>query len=384
MDSPSSQTWSPRGRGTGSAAPNRFERLHLELDVIEENQPHAVPTEFLVDDSRTVLAKNDSPDIGFQYSLNPYRGCEHGCIYCYARPTHEYLGFSAGLDFETRILVKKDAPHLLEGAFQRPTWNPQVVALSGNTDCYQPVERRLQLTRRCLEVFLAYRNPVAIITKNELVTRDLDILAELAALDLVHVSLSITSMDAELTGVMEPRTSRPRRRLRAIESLAARNIPVGVTVAPLIPGLNDQAIPEILAAAAAAGARWASYAMIRLPGAVEPLFVEWLQRHLPSQASKIEARLRSVRGGSKNRFFSRMRGEGRFAALVADLFALSRRRHGLTHRSGHDLSTAHFRSAPGQLRLDLLPSWRAEPRSLGTATKLADDVELGLGDRLNR
>ena len=355
MHPPSSQTWNPRGRSTSSAVPNRFERLHLELDIIEENQPHAVPTEFLLDDSRTVLARNDSPDIGFQYSLNPYRGCEHGCIYCYARPTHEYLGFSAGLDFETRILVKKEAPHLLEQAFQRPTWNPQVVALSGNTDCYQPVERRLQLTRRCLEVFLKYRNPVVIITKNELVTRDLDILSELAAFDLVHVNLSITSMNADLAGVMEPRTSRPRRRLRAVQSLAERGIPVGVMIAPLIPGLNDQEMPEILAAAAAAGARWASYILVRLPGAVEPLFMEWLQRHFPDRASKIEARLRSVRGGhlSENRFFTRMRGEGRFATLVEDLFALSLRRHGLTHRSGHELSTVHFRSVPSQLQFDL-------------------------------
>ena len=355
MHSPSSQSWSPRGRSTGSAVPNRFERLHLELDVTEENQPHAVPTEFLLDDSRTVLTRNDSPDVGFRYSLNPYRGCEHGCIYCYARPTHEYLGFSAGLDFETRILVKEDAPRLLEHAFQRRTWNPQMVALSGNTDCYQPVERRLQLTRRCLEIFLKYRNPVAIITKNELVTRDLDILAELAAFDLVHVNLSITSMDADLAGVMEPRTSRPRRRLRAVELLAERGIPVGVIIAPLIPGLNDQEMPEILAAAAAAGAGWASYIMVRLPGAVEPLFMEWLQRHFPERASKIEARLRSVRRGhlSESRFHSRMRGEGRFATLVEDLFVLSRRRHGLTQRSEHELSTAHFRSVPGQLQFDL-------------------------------
>ena len=353
---PAADQSAPRGRGTGSAIPNRFERLHLELDEIEENIVAAVPTQFFRDDSRSVLARNDSPDVGFQYSLNPYRGCEHGCIYCYARTTHEYLGFSAGLDFETRILIKEDAPQLLEKAFQSRTWTPQVVALSGNTDCYQPVERKLQLTRRCLAVFLKYRNPVTLITKNQLVTRDLDILQQLAALDLVHVNLSITSLDPELAGIMEPRTSRPGRRLRAVAQLAARGIPVGVLVAPLIPGLNDEEVPEILAAAATGGARWARYIMIRLPGAVEALFQEWLQRHYPDRKTKVEGRLRSVRGGtlSEHRFFSRMRGQGRFATLVEDLFELSLRRHGLSHGTDHELSTARFRAAHGsQLQLGL-------------------------------
>ena len=212
-----------RGRAAGFNTPNRFEPLHLEPDPAEpgeEGFEERVPTQYLVDASRSILAENDSPDVGFRFSLNPYRGCEHGCVYCYARPSHEYLGFSAGLDFETKILVKEQAPELLEAALRKRSWQPQVVALSGNTDCYQPVERRLQLTRRCLEVFLKYRNPVSLITKNHLVTRDLDILGEMAALDLVHVTLSITSLDRRLTAAMEPRTSRPERRLQALEQLS--------------------------------------------------------------------------------------------------------------------------------------------------------------------
>ena len=208
-----------RGRAAGFNTPNRFEPLHLEPDPAEpgdEGFEERVPTQYLIDASRSILAENDSPDVGFRFSLNPYRGCEHGCVYCYARPTHEYLGFSAGLDFETRILVKEQAPELLEAALRKRSWQPQVVALSGNTDCYQPVERRLQLTRRCLEVFLRFRNPVSLITKNHLVTRDLDILESMAALDLVHVTLSITSLDRRLTAAMEPRTSRPERRLQAL------------------------------------------------------------------------------------------------------------------------------------------------------------------------
>lgn len=268
---------------------------------------------------------------------------------CYARPSHEYLGFSAGLDFETRILVKPEAPRLLEEAFRKKSWQPQVVALSGNTDCYQPVERRLQITRRCLEVFLRFRNPVTIITKNHLVTRDLDLLAELAGLDLVHVTLSITSLKRRLTAAMEPRTSRPELRLEAIARLTAAGVPAGVNVAPLIPGLNDEEVPAILEAAAARGARWAGYIMVRLPGAVQPLFLDWLRRELPDRANKVVSRLQAVRNGglSDPRFGSRMRGEGELADVVSSFFHLARRRHGLdgdrrelaTHRfrrTGHD------------------------------------------------
>ena len=336
----------PRGRATGLHTPNRFERLHLELDPIEpspDDVPPRSPTTFYRDHTRSILAENHSPDVDFRFSLNPYRGCEHGCIYCYARPTHEYLGFSAGLDFETRILVKEDAPQLLALAFQRRSWEPQTVALSGNTDCYQPAEHRLRITRRCLQVFLDFRNPVHITTKNHLVTRDLDILQGLAALHLVHVTLSVTTLRPELTALMEPRTSRPQQRLAAIEQLSDSGIPVSVSVAPLIPGLTDNEIPAILAAAAARGARGAHYQIVRLPGPVEPLFLDWLQRCVPDRANRILNRLRSMRNGrlSDSRFGRRAGGQGQHAELIARLFEVARRQHHLTGEP--QLTPAHFR-----------------------------------------
>jgi DNA repair photolyase len=309
----------------------------------ESTTDRQIPTEFFVDSTRSILARNDSPDIPFRYSINPYRGCEHGCIYCYARPSHEYLGFSAGTDFESKILVKPDAPALLEQAFERKSWRPQVVAFSGNTDPYQPAERQLELTRRCLEVFLKFRNPISVITKNFLVARDIDILQQLAALDLVHVHISITTNNSELARVMEPRTSAPARRLEAVEKLAAGGIPTGVNVAPVIPGLTDEEMPAILRAAAARGAKTAAYILVRLPGAVEPLFVEWLKRALPLRASKILSRLREVRGGrmSDSRFGSRMSGEGKLAESIQDLFRLTCRRYHLNEQE-IELSTRHF------------------------------------------
>src|SRR5262245_47463081 len=279
-----------KGRGAGFNPANRFEPLRLELlDDFSDDKP-SVPTQLYIDSTREILARNDSPDVPFTYSINPYRGCEHGCIYCYARPSHEYLGFSAGLDFESKILVKPEAPRLLEDAFQRKSWKPQVIALSGNTDPYQPIERQLQLTRRCLEVFLKYRNPVGMITKNHLITRDLDILRQLAEFNLVHVHLSITTLDAGLARIMEPRASAPARRLEAVEILAANRIPVGVNAAPLIPGLTDEELPSILREAAARGALTAAYILVRLPGAVQPLFLDWLKRELPQRAPKVLGR----------------------------------------------------------------------------------------------
>lgn len=356
----------PKGRAASRNTPNRFEPIHLELDPVKPDagepdtgepepiQPRKTPTHFFVDSTRSILAENDSPDVGFRFSLNPYRGCEHGCIYCYARPTHEYLGFSAGLDFETKILVKQDAPELLEQAFRKKTWQPQVVALSGNTDCYQPAERRLEITRCCLEVFLEFRNPVTIITKNHLVTRDTDILQELATLDLVNVIMSITSLRPELTNLMEPRTSRPKGRLHAVETLAHAGIPVGVNVAPLIPGLNDEEIPAILEAVANCGGLWANYIMVRLPGPVRTLFQDWLERHFPDRAAKVLNRIRTVRSGelSDPRFGSRMRGEGDFAQLIEEFFEISRRKCGFP-KTGRSLVTDHFRrSGRDQLQLN--------------------------------
>ncbi|MFH1568435.1 MAG: PA0069 family radical SAM protein [Gemmatimonadota bacterium] len=345
----------PRGRATGQNTANRFERLALELDPVapeDGDSPRPTPTEFYLDHSKSILAGNDSSDLGFRFSVNPYRGCEHGCIYCYARPSHEYLGFSAGLDFETRILVKERAPELLAASFRRPSWQPQVVALSGNTDCYQPVERRLQLTRRCLQVFLDFRNPVTITTKNHLITRDLDLLRDLATLDLVHTTVSVTTLRPDLAAVMEPRTARPQRRLDAIEQLASAGVPVSVNVAPLIPGLNDEELPAILAAAAARGATDAGYLLVRLPGAVEPLFVDWLQRTFPDRAGKVLNRLRAMRGGqlSDNRIGRRFHGQGELADLMASVFGLARRRGGFPGL--RPLCTTHFRrTAPGQLSL---------------------------------
>ena len=316
-----------------------------------EDAPGGVPTRYFTDTSRTILSRNDSPDIPFTWSINPYRGCEHGCIYCYARPSHEYLGFSAGVDFETKILVKPDAPRLLARALGAKSWTPQVVALSGNTDPYQNVERRLRLTRRCLEVFLEYRNPVSLITKNALVVRDADILEKMARLDLVHVMLSVTSLQEDLIRIMEPRTSSPALRLQAIADLAARGIPVGVNVAPVIPGLTDEEIPAIIAEAAARGARAASYILVRLPGSVEPLFLEWLGRELPARSARVLGRIRQVRGGalSDARFHTRGSGEGEIADAIASLFALSASRANLdTHWL--PLSTAHFRRSAGAQR----------------------------------
>ncbi len=292
----------PRRKGRAAAfnTPNRFDPITVELDPSEltEIELRQVPTTFFEDSSRTILAKNSSPDVPFTYSVNPYRGCEHGCIYCYARPSHEYLGWSAGLDFETKILVKRDAPRLLSQAFQKSSWQAQVICLSGNTDPYQPAERQLKLSRGCLQVFLRHRNPVSIITKNHLVTRDLDLLSALAERNLVHVTVSVTSLRPELARTMEPRTSTPQRRLDAIKTLADSGVPVGVMVAPIIPGLTDEEVPDILTAAARHGALRAGYVVLRLPGPVAPLFAEWLGATYPERKGKVLRRVRELREGA--------------------------------------------------------------------------------------
>ncbi|MBI1807764.1 MAG: PA0069 family radical SAM protein [Ignavibacteria bacterium] len=345
-----------KGRGAAFNPPNRFEQLHLEpleIEWDENDEDRPVQTVFYKDTSKTILAKNDSPDIPFTYSINPYRGCEHGCIYCYARPSHEYLGFSAGIDFETKIIVKHDAPALLEKEFRKKTWQPQMVCFSGNTDCYQPVERKVQLTRRCLEVFLKYRNPVGLITKNALIVRDLDILKDLAARDLVFVIISITSFNKELIRMMEPRTSAPYKRLETIEILSSHGIPVCVNVAPIIPGLTDEEMPMILKEAASRGATWAGYTMLRLPGSVEPLFLDWIQRTLPERAGKVLNRIRDVRSGklSDSQWGKRMGGEGEIANSIKQLFKLSCEKVGLNNEK-FEFDTSHFRREPkGQMEM---------------------------------
>ncbi len=335
-----------KGRGTQENPQARFESLAREAFDDEWNsggEEPSISTQFFRDASRTILTKNESPDIGFTYGLNPYRGCEHGCIYCYARPSHEYLGFSSGLDFETKIMVKEDAASLLEREFAKKSWKPDVVMLSGNVDCYQPVERRLKITRQCLEVFLRFRNPVAMITKNALVLRDVDLLAQLASLSLVSVCLSITTLDRDLARRMEPRTSTPEQRLQTIEQLAKEGIPVSVNAAPVIPGLNDEELPSILHEASARGAKWAGYTMLRLPYSVKDLFVDWLKREFPGKEEKIMNRIMDARGGKLNdsNFSTRMRGTGEIAHSIGQLFHASCKKYGLSSAYA-PLSTERF------------------------------------------
>ena len=338
-----------RGRGASSNPANRFEKRGVVPDPEGADPDAPLPrTQILKDVSRTILTESLSPDLGPFLTLNPYRGCEHGCAYCYARPTHEYLGFSAGLDFETKILVKEDAPELLAKELSKPAWKPRTITMSGVTDAYQPLERRLELTRRCLRVMADFRNPVTIVTKNHLVTRDADLLGELAAAGAAAVILSITSLDAALARALEPRTSAPARRLAAVETLAKAGIPVGVNLQPVIPGLTDHEMPAILKAAASAGASFAGFALVRLPHGVKDLFETWLREHVPLKAEKVLHRIRGVRDGKLNdaRFGSRMSGEGAYADQLAQLFSLARKKAGIAEE-GPELSTASFRIPPG-------------------------------------
>jgi DNA repair photolyase len=342
-----------RGRGAASNPANRFEKTSYQPSEWHEPEHSSNETILLRDETRSIINYNDSPDVGFNASINPYRGCEHGCIYCFARPNHEYLGFSAGLDFETKILVKEDAPDLLRRELASPRWEPQVIAISGVTDAYQPIERRLKLTRRCLEVLVEFRNPVVIITKSELVTRDIDLLSQLARFDGILVFVSVTSLDSELARELEPRAPQPARRVAAIESLAGAGIPVGTLVAPVIPGLTDHEIPSILSVVAKAGAIAAGYVPLRLPYGVAPLFEEWLALHRPLQKEKILNRIRDIRGGRLNdpNFRTRMQGSGAYAQHISELFELSCRKLGL-NSTRPTLSAKLFRRpGPAQLRL---------------------------------
>ena len=342
-----------KGRGAPVNPPNRFEKIQFDRDEEWTADDPAPSTQFLKDTTRSLISYNDSPDLGFSASFNPYRGCEHGCIYCYARPTHEYAGMSAGLDFESKILVKMNAPELLREELAAKKWKPQVLMVSGVTDCYQPIERRLKLTRRCLEVLAEFRNPAGFITKNELIARDVDVFQELARYDCVGVTLSVTTLRGELAQVMEPRASHPAARLRAIETLAKAGIPVGMNVAPIIPGLTDYEIPAILKAGREAGAQWAGRVMLRLPWAVAPLFEKWLEVHFPEAKEKVLHRIREMRGGKlyDARFGVRGRGEGRYAEHIARLFQVARDKAGYP-KDYRELSTAHFRRPAGpQLEL---------------------------------
>ncbi len=381
-----------RGRGAAFQPPDRFrlagptgERaVDFRFEPLEVEEwgddwgpgeggaglvPPRVRTTYLRDASRTILSRNDSPDIAFDVSVNPYRGCEHGCAYCYARPTHEFLGLSSGIDFESRILVKTDAAELLRAELRKPSYRPQWIAMSGVTDPYQPIEKHLRITRGCLEVLAACRNPTGIVTKSHLVTRDIDLLRELASHGAACVAISITTLNARLARALEPRAPGPAQRLHAVHQLAEAGIPVGVMVAPVIPGLTDEETPAILNAAAEAGAGFASQVVLRLPYAVKDIFADWLERHAPERKSKVLGRLRSLRadgrggdgggedadGGRLNdpAFHSRMRGHGPYAQQLHDLFQLARRKAGLRRRGPH-LSCARFRRPErvrGQLSL---------------------------------
>ncbi len=342
------------GRGAQVNPPNRFEPLILEPDpdCPPEERPHP-RTQFFFDASESILSKNDSPDVPFTYGLNAYRGCEHGCAYCFARPYHEYLGWSSGLDFESKILVKLRAPQLLRDALSSPRWVPESITMSGATDCYQPCERQFRLTRGCLEVFNELRHPVALITKNALITRDIDLLASLAKDNLVAVYVSVTSLDPDLAGKLEPRASRPAARLRAIRELSAAGVPVGVMVAPIIPGLTDHEMPGIIAAAAAAGAQRAGYVIMRLPYAVKDVFIAWLDAHAPGKKERVLSRVREMRGGHLNvsEWGRRLAGDGIFAEQISTLFDACTRRAGFASER-LELSTEHFRP-PGGKQLTL-------------------------------
>ena len=329
--------------------PNPYETTSVTWLEAPPDQPVRV----YEDATRNILAKNDSPDLSFSWSVNPYRGCLHACAYCYARPTHEYLGFGAGSDFETQIVIKPDAARLLREAFDKPSWKGELVMFSGVTDCYQPLEASYRLTRGCLEVCLEYRNPVAVITKAPLVERDIDLLAALATEAGAGVSMSIPFWDPDKARAIEPFVATPERRIRALERLSAAGIPVGVMVAPIIPGLNDQDIGAVLGAARAAGASWAGMVLLRLPGSVKAVFEDKLRARLPLAADKILHRIRETRGGKlyDSRFGARQVGEGHYAETIQSFFDQMVKKLGFPGR--FPAPSAFRRPARGQLALGL-------------------------------
>ena len=294
----------------------------------------ALATTVTFEVARSIITRNESPDIGFDRSINPYRGCEHGCVYCYARPTHSYLNLSPGLDFETKLVAKRNAAELLLKELAAPGYAPELIMVGVNTDAYQPVERELKITRRILEVLAATRHPFGLVTKSSLVERDLDLVAAMAQLNLVSVSISITSLDSRLARILEPRAASPERRLRTVRSLAAAGVPVGVNLAPVIPFVNEPEIESIIDAAADAGASNAYYTVVRLPWEVSPLFEEWLRAHFPDRAQRVMNRIRELRGGKNYdaSFGRRMTGEGTWARLIEQRFARAKARHGFGDR----------------------------------------------------
>lgn len=345
-----------KGRGAQYNPKNKFftsEYVQEHPEGIDDWELEKRKTEYIVDDSRTLVNKVTSPDVGMMYSANPYQGCEHGCIYCYARNSHEYWGYSAGVDFESRIVVKKNAPALLKKFFENKNWVPAPISLSGNTDCYQPIERRMRITRKLLEICLEYRNPVGVLTKNALVLRDLDILQELSKYNLVSVFSSITSTDEELRKVLEPRTASYKSRLQVIERLSKAGIPTGIMNAPIIPGLNDNHMHDVIKAAAEAGAKRAGYTVVRLNGAIGPIFNDWLHKAFPDRAEKVWNLISDCHEGKVNdsRWGNRIVGDGKFAELVKTQFTLYCNKYGLNKEEVQLNTHAFRRMKNGQLPL---------------------------------
>ncbi len=344
------------GRGAQFNPKNRFLKgayVQEHVEGIDDWEQEERKTEYILDDSRTLVNEVKSPDVGMMYSANPYQGCEHGCIYCYARNSHEYWGYSAGVDFESRIVVKKNAPALLRKFFENKNWQPQPISLSGNTDCYQPIERKMKITRHLLEICLDFRNPVGILSKNALVLRDLDILQELAKLNLVRVFSSITSLDEDLRRKMEPRTASYKSRLKVVRTLAEKGIPTGIMNAPLIPGLNDNHMHDVLKAASEAGAKWAGYTVVRLNGAIGGIFHDWLHKAFPDRAEKVWNLICACHDGNVNdsRWGNRIVGDGKFAELIKTQFDLYCRKYHLNETQMDWNLTSFRRIRNGQLPL---------------------------------
>lgn len=356
-----------KGRGAQGNTPNRFfEHIYetrddfLEFCRIEGEEADKNKTQYIPIFPKTIVNKVTSPDVGMQYSMNPYQGCEHGCIYCYARNTHEFWGYSAGLDFERKILVKKTAPVLLENKIKSKRWEARTIVLSGNTDCYQPAEKKFKITRACLEVFLKYRHPVGMITKNALILRDLDILKELAKDQLVGVNVSVTSLSEKTRRILEPRTATIKKRLETIRILSENNIPVNAMLAPIIPGINSHEIMNLAKAVSENGARSFAFTVVRLNGAIGQIFTDWIKKALPDRADKVLRQIESCHGGTLNdsRFGIRSRGEGKIATQIHDLVRLARHTYfkdKVFPPLNHDLHE-HFKPASrseegGQMRL---------------------------------
>ncbi len=350
-----------KGRGALSNPQGRFDRTGIEAvddGWFQEEAPDSVATSLQPDRARGIISTNDSPDIGFDYSINPYRGCEHGCIYCYARPSHAYMGLSSGLDFETKLFYKADAARVLEEELARPRYVCKPIMLGANTDPYQPAERRLEVTRSILKVLAACRHPVSIVTKGVLVARDIDLLAAMARDRLASVVVSLTTLDAEIKRTLEPRAASPQARLKTVRLLAQAGVPVGVLVAPVVPAITDHETESILEAAVAAGATMASYVLLRLPYEVKDLFREWLAQHYPQRAQHVMSLVRDARGGRDNdpEFGTRMRGTGAYAELIRARFKVASRRLGLDSARARPLDTTLFRPpgpASSQLQLEL-------------------------------